>query len=58
MSTLDHSVAVFDGRTLLGHAVEIKPSRWAVYDAYQRFLGEYPSKTAAMDALYKQERTR
>jgi hypothetical protein len=51
----DPSLAVYDGRTLLGFAVEVRPSRWAVYDRDNRFRGEYPSRAAALDALYKQE---
>jgi hypothetical protein len=48
---LDHAAAVYDAQTLLGFVVEVKPSRWAVYDAEQRFLGEHPSRAAALDAL-------
>jgi hypothetical protein len=51
---LDHAAAVYDGRTLLGFVVEVKPSRWASYDADQKFLGENSNRNAAFDALYKQ----
>jgi len=53
---LDLAVAVYDGRTLLGFVVEVKASRWASYDADQRFLGEHANRNAAMDALYRKER--
>jgi hypothetical protein len=56
MNKHDHSLAVYDGRTLLGFVVEEKPSRWTSYDADQRFLGEYPSRSAALDALYRDDR--
>jgi hypothetical protein len=45
---LDLAAAVYDGRTLLGFVVEVKPSGWASYDAEQRFLGEYSNRSAAM----------
>jgi hypothetical protein len=53
---LDHAAAVYDGQTLLGWLHEVKPSRWAVYDADQRFLGEHSNRSAALDALYKMTR--
>ena len=55
MNKFDNSLAVY---ALLGWAVEVKPSRWAVYDRDSRFLGEHPSRAAALDALYKQPASR
>ena len=52
----DYAAALYDGQTLLGFVVESEPSRWASYDADQRFLGEFPSRCAALDASYKKGR--
>ena len=55
MNKHNHSLAVYNGRILLGFIVEEKPQRWASYDGDRRFLGEYPSRNAALNALYKKE---
>jgi hypothetical protein len=51
----DYTAAVYDGQTLLGFLHEIKPSRRAVYDADQLVVGEFSSRSPALDAVYRKE---
>lgn len=50
-SNSDAELGVYDGRQILGTVVEIRPSRFAAFDARNRFLGEYPNEQAARDAI-------
>jgi hypothetical protein len=53
MRSGERELTIYSGRTWLGSVVEIKPSRWAAFAGRRRFLGEFASMQAAIDAVMR-----
>jgi hypothetical protein len=45
------ALTLYSGQQLVGSLVELKCSGWSAYDSKQRFLGEFPNRTAAEHAI-------